>query len=397
MGKKAILIVLDGVGIGALPDAALYGDEGAHTLGHVLRKRPVPLPNLWRMGLANIEGSMLPDPLPRPEGCYGRMRERSPGKDTTTGHWELGGAVLTRQFPTFPDGFPQEFVRRFAAAIGRETLGNYAASGTEILEILGAKHMATGRPIIYTSADSVFQIAAHEEIIPLEELYRICGIARELLDGPLAVGRVIARPFVGHPGSYTRTGNRRDFSLTPPATMLDALEDAGLTTCGVGKIEDIFARRGLTLIDHAAGNPACIEATLRAMREDFEGLVFTNLVDYDMLYGHRNDARGFAAALAAFDAALPDLITGMSEGDLLILTADHGCDPTYPGTDHTREYVPLILYQKASRGGVDLGTRDTFADVAATILAFFGVPQPGAIAGTSMLESFIGGSNEKQG
>jgi phosphopentomutase len=385
MGRKAVLIVLDGVGVGALPDAGRYGDAGAHTLGHVLARRPTPLPNLWKLGLANIQGSELPAPAPEPTGCFGSMVERSPGKDTTTGHWELCGAVLDQPFPTFPEGFPEAFMRAFEDAIGRETLGNYAASGTEILETLGARHMETGRPIVYTSADSVFQIAAHEAVIPPEELYHLCETARAMLTGPLGVGRVIARPFVGEPGAFTRTSRRRDFSLTPPPTALDALSGAGFTTYGVGKIEDIFCHRGLTQSDHAAGNPACIQATLEAMEQDFDGLVFTNLVDYDMLYGHRNDVAGFAAALAAFDAALPQIIAGMGKEDLLILTADHGCDPTHPGTDHTREHAPLLIYSKALRGGADLGVRDTFADVAATVLAFFGVPQPPSLAGASML------------
>lgn len=384
MGKKMVLIVLDGVGIGALPDAARYGNAGAHTLGHVMARRPA-LDNLWRLGLANIAESALADPVATPEACYGRMRERSPGKDTTTGHWEICGAVLEQPFPVFHDGFPTGFVSRFETAIGRETLGNYASSGTEILEALGPRHIATGRPIIYTSADSVLQIAAHEEVIPIEELYRICATAREMLTGPLAVGRVIARPFEGRPGAFVRTGRRRDFSLAPPLTVLDALSAAGLTTYGVGKIEDIFCHRGLTRSNHAAGNPACLQATLEAMEEDFDGLVFTNLVDYDMLYGHRNDAEGFYTALAAFDRALPDIIARMNERDLLILTADHGCDPGHPGTDHTREHIPLIIYGKTLRGGADLGTRETFADIAATALDFFGVPRQAALAGTSML------------
>jgi len=384
MSKKLILIVLDGVGIGALPDASRYGDAGSHTLKHVMTHRP-KLHNLWRLGLANIDGSELADPAEAPEACYGRMRERSPGKDTTTGHWEMCGAVLEQPFPVFPNGFPAEFMRRFEAAIGRKTLGNRVASGTEIIQSLGTRHIATGRPIVYTSADSVFQIAAHEETCPIEELYRYCAVARAMLTGPLAVGRVIARPFVGMPGAFTRTSRRRDFSLSPPSNLLDALSSAGLTTYGVGKIEDIFCRCGLTRSNHAAGNPACIQTTLEAMEEDFSGLIFTNLVDYDMLYGHRNDAEGFYDALVAFDDALPGIIARMNERDLLAITADHGCDPAHPGTDHTREHVPLLLYGKTLRGGVDLGTRDTFADIAATALAFFGVRQEKALAGMSML------------
>ncbi len=387
MQKKVIVIVLDGVGIGALPDAALYHDEGAHTLGHVLARHPVPLPNLWRMGLANIQDSTLPNPDPAPQAAFGRMRERSPGKDTTTGHWEISGAVLAQPFPTFPDGFPADFIAGFEKAIGRATLGNYATSGTAVLEALGQEHLRTGFPIVYTSADSVYQIAAHEDVIPVEELYRMCETARALLTGPLAVGRVIARPFSGHPGSFARTSRRRDFSTVPPTTMLDLLSQAGFTTYGVGKIEDIFCHRGLTHSNHAAGNPACIDATLEAMGQDFSGLIFTNLVDYDMLYGHRNDPAGFAGALEAFDQALPRIIAAMGIQDLLILTADHGCDPTHPGTDHTREHIPLLIYHKALRGSADLGTRETFADIAATVLAAFGIPQPPEIAGTSMLDT----------
>jgi len=384
MHKKLLLIVLDGVGVGALPDAAQYGDAGAHTLKHVLAHKP-KLENLWRLGLANIEGSGLADPAKSPEACYGRMRACSPGKDTTTGHWEICGAVLDQPFPVFPNGFPAGFMHQYEAAIGQETLGNYPASGTAILEGLGQEHMATGKPIVYTSADSVFQIAAHEAICPIEELYRYCEIARDMLTGPLAVGRVIARPFVGMPGDFKRTGRRKDFSLLPPPNLLDALSGAGLLTYGVGKIEDIFCHRGLTKSNHASGNPACIQATLEAMERDSSGLIFTNLVDFDMLYGHRNDAGGFYDALAAFDAALPGIIARMNAQDLLVLTADHGCDPAHPGTDHTREYAPLIVYGKTLGGGVDLGTRDTFADIAATALAFFGVPQDQAIAGTSVL------------
>ncbi len=384
MNKKLVLIVLDGVGIGALPDAERYGDSGAHTLGHVLAQRG-RLENLWKLGLPQIEGSTLSGVETVPMASFGRMRERSPGKDTTTGHWEMSGAALEQAFPVFPDGFPAEFMQRFEQAIGRETLGNYTSSGTEILEALGARHVATGRPIVYTSADSVLQIAAHEEVIQLEELYRICTLAREMLAGPLAVGRVIARPFVGTPGAFVRTAARRDFSLMPPPTMLDALSGAGLTTFGVGKIEDIFCHRGLTRSNHAAGNAACIQATVDAMSEGFGGLVFTNLVDYDMLYGHRNDPQGFYDALAAFDRALPEIQAHMGPQDMLILTADHGCDPTHPGTDHTREHVPLLIYSKALCGGVDLGTRDTFADISATVLDFFGVAQPEALSGSSLL------------
>ncbi len=383
--RKVVLIVLDGVGIGALPDAAQYGDAGAHTLAHVLNQCPTELPNLWRLGLANIAGSDLPAPADKPAAAYARMAERSPGKDTTTGHWEMSGVVLRQAFPTFPDGFPADFIAHYEAAIGTTTLGNYAASGTQIIEQLGEQHMATGCPIVYTSADSVFQIAAHEGIVPIDQLYRFCEIARDMLTGPLGVGRVIARPFEGQPGAFTRTSRRRDFSLMPPRTMLDALSEAGYATYGVGKIEDIFCHKGLTSSNHAAGNPACIEATLAAMAETDSGLIFTNLVDYDMVYGHRNDVAGFAQALHAFDSALPRIEALLGEQDVLIITADHGVDPTHPGTDHTREHIPLLVYGKALPGGIDLGTRDTYADIAATILECFGLPE--RLAGTSFWQA----------
>ena len=384
MNRKAILIVLDSVGIGALPDAAAYGDAGADTLGHVINTCHPSIPNLMRLGLGNIDGAGFAGAVDAPQGSFGRLREVSAGKDTTTGHWEIAGVQLSRPFPTFPNGFPQEFMERFERAVGRGTLGNKPASGTAILDELGEEHMKTGKLIVYTSADSVFQIAAHEDVVPLEELYRDCEIARELLTGDLEVGRVIARPFVGgHAGAFRRTGGRRDFSAMPPDTMCDLLERAGKTVYGVGKIEDIFGHRGITKSNHAAGNPACMEATLAAMREDFDGLLFVNLVDFDMVYGHRRDAAGYAAALEAFDAQIPQIQALMGEHDMLMLTADHGCDPCHTGTDHTREHIPLLVWGRDIAPGVNLGTRETYADIAATVLDFFGVES--TVRGSSML------------
>ena len=375
MSKKAILIVLDSVGIGALPDAAAYDDAGADTLGHIINTCHPNLPNLYAMGLANIDGASFTGAQASPVGSYGKLREVSAGKDTTTGHWEIAGVQLSRPFPTFPNGFPREFLSRFEAAVGRGTLGNKPASGTAILDELGEEHIATGKLIVYTSADSVFQIAANEAVVPLEELYRDCEIAREMLKGELEVGRVIARPFVGeHAGAFKRTGGRRDFSAMPPTTVCDVLEQAGKTVYGVGKIEDIFGHRGITRSNHAAGNPACMEATFTAMREDFDGLLFVNLVDFDMVFGHRRDVQGYAAALEAFDRQLPQIQEWMGEEDMLILTADHGCDPCHHGTDHTREHTPLLVWGKNLRAGVNLGTRATYADIAASVLDFFGLP-----------------------
>lgn len=384
MNKKAIVIVLDSVGIGALEDAAAYGDAGADTLGHIINTCRPSLPNLMAMGLGNIDGASFPGAVAAPTAAYGRLREVSAGKDTTTGHWEIAGVQLSRPFPTFPNGFPQEFIARFEQAVGRGTIGNKPASGTAILDELGEEHIATGKLIVYTSADSVFQIAANEAIVPLEELYRDCEIAREMLKGELEVGRVIARPFVGeHAGAFRRTGGRRDFSAMPPETMCDALEAAGKTVYGVGKIEDIFGHRGITKSNHAAGNPACMEATFAAMQEDFDGLLFVNLVDFDMVYGHRRDVQGYARALEEFDVQLPQIQALMGDEDMLLLTADHGCDPCHTGTDHTREHTPLLVWGRRLRPGVNLGTRETYADISATVLDFFGVDKK--LKGTSFL------------
>ncbi len=384
MKRKVILIVLDSVGIGALDDAAAYGDAGADTLGHIINTCRPPLPHLMALGLGNIDGAGFPGAVRTPDGCYGRLREVSAGKDTTTGHWEIAGVQLARPFPTFPNGFPAELIERFEKAVGRGTIGNKAASGTAILDELGEEHIKTGRLIVYTSADSVFQIAANEAVVPLEELYHACETARSMLTGELEVGRVIARPFVGeHAGAFRRTGGRRDFSALPPQTMLNLLEKSGRTVYAVGKIEDIFAHQGITRSNHAAGNPACMEATFSAMREDFFGLLFVNLVDFDMVYGHRRDVKGYAAALEAFDAQLPELMASMGQEDLLILTADHGCDPCHTGTDHTREHTPLLVWGKEIRQGVNLGTRETYSDISATVLEFFGIQN--TLRGTSFL------------
>lgn len=374
-GKKCICIVLDSVGIGEMPDAARFGDAGSHTLKHVMEQGGAKLENLCALGLANIDGSGLPGAVKAPQGCFGKAAERFLGKDTTGGHWEIAGLILDEPFPTFPQGFPAKLMQAFERAIGTKTLGNVAESGTRILEELGDEHVRTGYPIVYTSADSVFQIAAHEDVIPVARLYDICRQARTLLDGPYRVGRVIARPFTGASGAYVRTKRRKDFSVAPPGeTMLDAISGAGHTTLGIGKIEDIFAQKGLTDIRHTTDNRSGTEATLAAMGEAFSGLIFTNLVDFDMLYGHRNDARGYAAALEAFDKRLPALLAAMGPEDLMIITADHGCDPTTASTDHSREYVPILAAGPGIRRGVNLGVRDTFADLAATIVAFFGLP-----------------------
>lgn len=372
MKKRVILIVLDSAGIGALPDAAAFGDEGANTIGNIRRARGrLDVPNLYRLGLANIEGSTLPDVVAAPEGAFGRCAERTHAKDTTCGHWEMAGHHLDEPFRTYPDGFPKELMQRFEQAIGRGTLGNCVASGTEIIQRLGDEHVRTGRPIVYTSADSVFQIAAHEEVIPLAELYRICEVARGLLMGDDLVGRVIARPFLGSSGDYRRTENRRDYALAPfRDTILDALDREGHEVVGIGKIEDIFCHRGITTVDHTKNNPAGIAATQRFLESGQGAFIFTNLVDFDMLYGHRNDVEGYAAALETFDAALPDMLRALGEGDLLMITADHGCDPTTPGTDHTREYIPLLVAGAHVKPGVNLGTRRTFADIGATVYAY---------------------------
>lgn len=369
MKKRATIIVLDSVGIGCLPDAAEFGDSGAHTLGHVYSVRGMKIPNMLSLGLGNIEGSGLPR-VCFPRAAYGRSLEVTKAKDTTSGHWEMAGFPMEVPFRTYPNGFPRDVMERFEAAIGRGTLGNEVASGTEIIQRLGDEHVATGKPIVYTSADSVFQIAAHEEVIPLEELYRLCEIARAQLVGDNLVGRVIARPFVGGNGVYTRTENRRDYALAPMQdTILDALTAKGMEVVGIGKIEDIFAHRGITTVDHTKNNPDGIEATIRFLKEGRGDFIFTNLVDTDMLYGHRNDVEGYGAALEYFDGKLREIMASMTKEDLLIVTADHGCDPAFPGTDHTREYIPILAMIGAGRAA-DLGTRESFADIGATVYEY---------------------------
>jgi phosphopentomutase len=373
--KRVIIIVMDSVGMGELPDADKYGDQGSNTLGNIARAvAGFSLPNLQKLGLGNIEGMAGYMPASSPMGCFGKMAERSAGKDTTTGHWELAGITLNKPFPLYPYGFPQDVVERFEKAIGVKTLGNYPASGTVIISELGQQHVKTGYPIIYTSADSVFQIAAHEEVIPLDRLYEICMTAREILTGEHAVGRVIARPFVGSDGNFTRTSNRRDFSLEPPGkTLLDHVKEAGMEVKAVGKIEDIYAGRGITEAVHISGNMDGVDKTLEFMQRRFDGLIFTNLVDFDMHFGHRNDPEGYARALKEFDDRLPEILHELDEQDILFITADHGCDPTTGSTDHSREYVPLLAYGKRIGSGKNLGIRSTFSDLAQTAAEILGV------------------------
>jgi phosphopentomutase len=377
---RVVVIVLDSVGCGDAPDAAAYGDLGANTLAHTAAAvGGLRLPHLGALGLGNLATIPGTPPTADATSAFGRLTEVSAGKDTTTGHWELAGVVLERPFPTYPQGFPAEIIDAFERRIGRKVLGNVPASGTEILKELGEEHIRAGRPIVYTSADSVFQIAAHEEVIPVEELYRFCHIARELLSGEHAVGRVIARPFLGQPGAFARTERRKDFSLEPPQpTILDAVKQAGLQVMGVGKIEDIFAHRGLTQSDHTGNNMAGVDAIVRFLATNTSGLIFANLVDFDSLYGHRNDPSGYAQALVEFDGRVPEILAALRADDVLIITADHGNDPTSSSTDHSRERVPLLVYGRPIRPNLDLGTRACFADVAATVAELLGVPWPDA-------------------
>jgi phosphopentomutase len=367
--ERVILIILDSVGAGELPDAADYGDVGSNTLGNTARSvGGLSLPNMGRLGLGHITDIAGVPPAPSPLGAHGRMAEASKGKDTTVGHWEIAGVISEYPMPTYPQGFPDSVMRPFEERIGRPTLGNIVASGTVIIEELGPEHLRTGQPIIYTSADSVFQIAAHEEIVPVDELYGMCRIAREILVGSHAVGRVIARPFVGTPGAFERTARRKDFSAPPPrTTMLDQIAQAGKRVWAVGKIEDIFAGRGISDALHTQDNMDGVDQTLNYLEHPGQGLVFTNLVDFDMRYGHRNNARAYADALEAFDARLPELVAALRDDDVLVITADHGCDPTTPSTDHSREYVPLLVAGAPIAPCIDLGTRSTFADLGATI------------------------------
>ncbi|MER3501059.1 MAG: phosphopentomutase [Candidatus Fervidibacterota bacterium] len=378
--RRAILLVMDGVGIGELPDAAQYNDEGSHTLGNVARAvGGLKLPTLQRLGLGNIEPLDGVPPVEKPQACYGKMRERSAGKDTTTGHWELAGIIRTNPFPTYPNGFPPDIIEAFERAIGRKVLGNKPASGTAIIEELGEEHLRTGFPIVYTSADSVFQIAAHEDIVPVETLYRWCEVAREILRGEHEVARVIARPFIGTPGNFRRTPRRRDFSVPPPyPTLLDALTGAGLTVVTVGKVDDIFAGRGVSQAIHTTDNRDGMNQVTALTRQGDFDFLWCTLVDFDTLYGHRNDPHGFAQALTEFDSWLEEFLLCLCEGDLLVITADHGNDPTTPSTDHSREYVPLLVWTPALSEGKPLGVRETFADVAASIADWLGIHWSGA-------------------
>ncbi|MBI5166709.1 MAG: phosphopentomutase [candidate division NC10 bacterium] len=369
------MIILDGLGIGELPDACIYGDEGSNTLGNLARTvARLSLPHLEAFGLGNLGDFQGIKPRSSPGAVIGRLAEASPGKDTTTGHWELMGLPLDSPFPTYPQGFPPEVIEPFQKAIGRKVLGNFPASGTDIIARLGKEHLRTGCPIVYTSADSVFQVATHEEVIPLQELYQICFKARELLTGNHAVARVIARPFRGRPGSFYRTGNRRDFSLVPPKeTLLDRLSTVGIPVIGIGKIGDLFAGQGISLSIPAKSNKEVTDGVLDQMSLLDRGLIFANLVDFDTLYGHRNDPQGFAAALEEFDRRLPEIKGLMRPEDVLFITSDHGCDPTTPSTDHSREYVPLLVYGARVEPGRDLGIRKSFADVGQTMGEIFGV------------------------
>jgi phosphopentomutase len=382
---RCLLIILDGVGVGELPDADRYGDRGSSTLPNLARARGgVRLPNLGSLGLGNIVPIVGVPPEAAPKGAHGRMAEKSPGKDSTTGHWEIAGLVTERAFPTYPDGFPRDIVDAFEAGIGRGTLGNLAASGTEIIERLGDEHVRTGKPIIYTSADSVFQIATHEEVVPIRQLYEYCRIARGILRGEHAVGRVIARPFAGPSGKYYRTPRRHDFSVEPGGeTVLDRLTAANIPVIAIGKVSDLFAGRGIGEAIATESNAAGVEAMVGAMKSVRRGLIFANLVDFDMLWGHRNDVEGFAHGLEEFDERFEEVLGRAERDDLLVITADHGNDPTTVSTDHSREYVPLLVTGRRVRGGVDLGTRESFADVGATLAEAFGVTP--TLAGRSFL------------
>ena len=390
---RVIIIVLDGVGIGELPDALAYGDEGSNTLGNIAARVELNIPTLRSLGLGELvalDTSVRTRNASRSQtiGSYGRMAEASPGKDSVTGHWEMMGIVLDRPFPTFPQGFPAEVIAEFERRIARRTIGNVVASGTEIIERLGHEHMRTGRPIVYTSADSVFQIAAHEDVIPIAEQYRICEIAFDLVGRGMGVGRVIARPFVGAPGSFTRTANRHDYALEPTAdTLLDLLTRSSVPVISIGKINDLFAGRGIARATHTVSDAEGMQRLTETLAQANDGLVFVNLVDFDTVYGHRNDVAGYAANLERFDASLARLLPMLRDSDLLIVTADHGNDPSTPSTDHSREYVPVMAVGGRVKGGSNIGTRRTFSDLGQTLAANFGV---GPLAhGTSFLEDIV--------
>src|SRR5216683_344831 len=373
--NRITLVVLDGAGIGAMPDAPEWGDAGSDTLGHICKSRAVRLPNLQGLGLGNIRPLSGVAKIEKPRGCYGKCALKSNGKDTTTGHWEMAGIILERAFSTYPHGFPQTLIDEFIRKTGVPgILGNIPASGTEIIKELGEEHVKTGKPIVYTSADSVFQIAAHEKVISLKRLYEICEIARDLQRGENEVGRVIARPFLGEPGSFYRTENRHDYAVPPPReNLLPLLSESGLDVVCIGKIASIYDSEGVTQDLTAKNNEQSIDQTIRALKEDTRGLIFSNLVDFDMLYGHRRDTEGYARALEHFDSRWPEIEAAMREDDLIIITADHGNDPTYRGTDHTREYAPLIVFGKRAKAAVNLGTRQSLSDIGKTIAENFGL------------------------
>lgn len=381
--NRICLVVLDSAGIGEMPDAASWGDAGSDTIGHILESRSVRLPNLQRLGLGNIRPLAGLLSVERPIGSFGKCTLKSNGKDTTTGHWEMAGIILKKAFPTYPNGFPPRIIDEFVTKANVPgVLGNVPASGTEIIKELGEEHVRTGKPIVYTSADSVFQIAAHEEVIPVERLYEICEIARKILDGEDKVGRVIARPFLGHNGvDFKRTENRHDYAVPPPSNnLLPLLKDAGLDVVCIGKIASIYDSMGVTEDLTAKNNEQTIDQTINALKADSRGLIFSNLVDFDMLYGHRRDTEGYAKALEHFDERLPEIFEAMGDDDLLILTADHGNDPTKEGSDHTREYVPLLVYGEAAKAGVNLGTRQSLSDIGQTIAENFGVILPDGVS-----------------
>ena len=387
--ERVCLIVLDSLGMGEMPDAAAWGDAGADTIGHICASRVVRLPNFQQLGLGNVRPLAHVPPADDARGSFGRCALRSNGKDTTTGHWEMAGIILEQAFPTYPEGFPLDVINRFVAETGVPgILGNVPASGTEIIKELGAEHVATGKPIVYTSADSVFQIAAHEEVVPLSRLYEICATARNILRGEHEVGRVIARPFLGAPGAFYRTENRHDYAVPPPReNLLPTLSEHGLDVVCIGKIASIYDSLGATEDLKAKNNEQAIDQTIRALNADTRGLIFANLVDFDMLYGHRRDVEGYARALERFDARLPEIMSAQRPGDLMIITADHGNDPTYRGTDHTREYVPLLVYGPRAKPGVNLGTRASLADIGQTVADNFGLR---LAAGESFLSQLAG-------
>ncbi len=385
MSKRVFIIVLDSLGVGEAPDAASYGDSGSNTLRALCSSPKLYTPNLTRLGLYNIDQVGCGAPSENPAAAFARMAEASKGKDTTTGHWELAGIISQRAMPTYPDGFPKEVIRQLTEETGRGILCNKPYSGTAVIADYGQRHLQTGSLIVYTSADSVLQIAAHEQVVPVDELYRCCEIARKIMTGQHSVGRIIARPFEGEHPHFVRTANRHDYSLAPPGkTMLDYLHESYFDTIGVGKIYDIFAGQGLSESYRTVSNNDGMNRAMELLEAEFEGICFINLVDFDMHYGHRNDVDGYAQALTDFDAQLGDFLERMEEEDLLIITADHGCDPSTPSTDHSREYVPMLLYGKTIKSGVNLGARATFADVAATVLEYLGVK--GDIAGVSFLK-----------